>query len=165
MILKLPEPDYRTYESNKYGSNLRMVGESLSLGVRQPRIKPNEYVIREGYSYLWEHFHLCDGSDIYTIWLLYPSGMRPTEIEIEDYEENELIHTKKYNEAAIKKIKDEAAAEREFLKKRNSCYLMKKFMEIKGVKELPSESIEKIRSIICGTHNYICQESYLKGKE
>jgi hypothetical protein len=41
-----------------------------------------------------------------------------------------------------------------------TCKLMKRLMEIEGVSDLPYESIEKIKRIICGTHNGICSERF-----
>lgn len=41
-----------------------------------------------------------------------------------------------------------------------TCKLMKRLEEIEGVKELPYESIEQIKRIICGTHNGVCSEKY-----
>lgn len=46
-----------------------------------------------------------------------------------------------------------------------TCKLMKELMDIDGVKNLPYESIEKIRSIICGTHNGVCSERFFGIKE
>jgi hypothetical protein len=37
---------------------------------------------------------------------------------------------------------------------------MKRLMEIEGVEDLPYESIELIKRIICGTHNGVCSEKY-----
>ena len=41
-----------------------------------------------------------------------------------------------------------------------TCKLMERLMEIKGVGDLPYESIEQIKRIICGTHNGVCSEKY-----
>lgn len=41
-----------------------------------------------------------------------------------------------------------------------TCRLMKELMDIEGVSELPYKSIEQIRSIICGTHNGVCNERF-----
>jgi len=41
-----------------------------------------------------------------------------------------------------------------------TCKLMERLMEIEGVRELPYESIEQIKRIICGTHNGVCSEKY-----
>jgi len=41
-----------------------------------------------------------------------------------------------------------------------TCKLMERLMEIEGVRELPYESIEQIKRIICGTHNGVCSERY-----
>ena len=41
-----------------------------------------------------------------------------------------------------------------------TCKLMERLMEIEGVRELPYESIEQIKRIICGTHNGVCDEKY-----
>lgn len=41
-----------------------------------------------------------------------------------------------------------------------TCRLMKELIEIEGVKNLPYESIERIKSIICGTHNGVCSERF-----
>jgi hypothetical protein len=46
-----------------------------------------------------------------------------------------------------------------------TCKLMKELMEIEGIKNLSHSSIEKIKRIICGTHNGICSEKYSGIKE
>jgi hypothetical protein len=46
-----------------------------------------------------------------------------------------------------------------------TCKLMKELMDIEGVADLPYESIEQIRSIICGTHNGVCSERFFGSKE
>lgn len=42
------------------------------------------------------------------------------------------------------------------------CKLMDRLMRIEGVDKLSYESIEKIKQIICGTHNGVCSDRYLK---
>lgn len=46
-----------------------------------------------------------------------------------------------------------------------TCKLMKRLLEIKGVADLPYESIEQIKRIICGTHNGVCSEIFSGNKE
>lgn len=41
-----------------------------------------------------------------------------------------------------------------------TCKLMKELENIEGVSELPYESIELIKRIICGTHGGVCSEKY-----
>lgn len=42
------------------------------------------------------------------------------------------------------------------------CNLMDRLIKIEGVKNLPYESIEQIKRIICGTHNGVCCERFSK---
>jgi hypothetical protein len=46
-----------------------------------------------------------------------------------------------------------------------SCKLMTKLMDIDGVAELPYDSIEAIRRIICGTHNGVCLKEFSGNKQ
>lgn len=41
------------------------------------------------------------------------------------------------------------------------CKLMKRLIKIEGIENLPDNSIEEIKRIICGTHNGVCIEKYL----
>lgn len=43
---------------------------------------------------------------------------------------------------------------------RMSCKLMDELMRIEGIATLPYESVEKIKRIICGTHNGVCSERF-----
>jgi hypothetical protein len=46
-----------------------------------------------------------------------------------------------------------------------TCELMKRLMDIDGIENLPYEAIERIKSIICGTHNGVCSERFSGLKE
>jgi hypothetical protein len=39
---------------------------------------------------------------------------------------------------------------------------MKELLEVEDIDKLPSKSLEKIKAIICGTHNGTCIDKYLE---
>lgn len=96
MILKLPENprlhlfDVCTSDHPEF-DGYKITGESVNIGMRKPVQSVETYIIKEGYTYLWELNRLYDGSEYYSIWLLYPKDNRPVAIEIEDYKEDEII--------------------------------------------------------------------------
>jgi hypothetical protein len=100
MLLKLPiRPRLKVFDictnDHKEFNGTEIIGEPVNIGVRTPQTI-NKYIVKDGYTYLWELNKLYDGSDYYSIWLLYPKDNRPTEIEIEDYEETEIIDAVDY---------------------------------------------------------------------
>ena len=117
MILKLPKlPRLQTFDidtdDHKEFNGLKVIGEPLAIGVKSPKSEVNSYIIKEGYSYLWETYRYC-GNEFYSIWLLYPKNNRPIEIEIEDYKKDEIIDAieqekeirEKYNLEALENLK------------------------------------------------------------
>ncbi|KEI95103.1 hypothetical protein N496_19290 (plasmid) [Clostridium botulinum A2B3 87] len=121
MLLKLPkEPRLHTVNvctnDHKEFNGAEIIGEPLAIGVKNPKSKVNTYIIKEGYTYLWETYNLYDGDKFYSIWLLYPKNNRPIEIEIEDYAEKEIIDAIKYET----KIRDDYSRQaKEELKRLN----------------------------------------------
>ena len=107
MLLKLPiEPRLQTFNvcknDHKEFNGVEIIGEPLAIGVKNPKSKIDTYIVKEGYTYLWETYNLYGGDTFYSIWLLYPANNRPIEIEIEDYTEKEIIDAIEY-ETKIRK--------------------------------------------------------------
>ena len=116
MLLKLPkEPRLNTYHvctnDHKEFNGAEIIGEPLAICVKNPKSRVNTYIVKEGYTYLWETYNLYGGGKFYSIWLLYPKNNRPFEIEIEDYTKEEIIDAIEYEakirEGYVKQAKEE----------------------------------------------------------
>lgn len=112
MLLKLPIcPRLKTFNidtsDHKEFNGTEIIGEPVNIGVINPKTI-NTYILKDGYTYLWELNKLYGDTDYYSIWLIYPKGNRPAEIEIEDYEEKEIIDAVEYERFIKAKQADEA---------------------------------------------------------
>lgn len=87
MKIKLPEKQSpKAYsictEDHKEFNGSDVMCEKLGVGVRKPLSKTETYIIKDGYTYLWEPSYDWDSNKYYSICLLYVKGKRPTTIEL-----------------------------------------------------------------------------------
>lgn len=149
MILILPQkPRLKLFDidkdDHKEFGGLDLIGEPINIGVKNPKSKPYTYIIKGGYTYLWEPYNLYGGSKFYSIWLIYPKGKRPTKIEIEDYHENEIIDAVEYKKVVKSNRKKEKAVVMEKEKYYKYSLLILSELIYEKKKELSKEQCKAI---------------------